>query len=89
MAPSGMCGSPVMPVPRLFSSLVSFSKLDEGKSGTFSTKSRDTILPCRLPVSMVHFEIFVIECFSASCGFETTYTGRIHGQGHDERLLPT
>jgi hypothetical protein len=37
---------------------------------------------------MVHFAIFVIGCLSMSCRLETTWTGRIQGDGHDERLLP-
>jgi hypothetical protein len=77
-----------MPVPPLSSSLVNFRKLDAGKSSTFSTNSRDTMLPCMLPVSIVHFAIFVIGCLSVSCQFERTWTGRIHGEGHVEGLLP-
>ena len=89
MTPSGMCCSPVILVPPISSSLVNSPKLDEGKPRTFSAKSRDTILPCRLPVSIVHFASFVMQCFSSSCWFETTCTGRIHGEDHDERLPPT
>jgi hypothetical protein len=76
-----------MPVPPLSSSLVNFSKLDGGNSNTFSRNSRDTILPCKLPVSIVHFAIFVIGCLSVSCRLETTWTGIIQGDGHEEKLL--
>jgi hypothetical protein len=85
-APNGMCSSPVMPVPPLCSSLVNLRKLDSGYPRV-STKFRDTMFPCMLPVSMVHLAIFVSVGFCSSIDFETIYTGRIHGDGHPEDVL--
>jgi len=84
IAPCGMCKSPFIPVPPISSSLVNFVKLDAGKPRTVSTKSRETMLPCILPVSMVHFAIFAVWCRLVASWFARTWIGRIHGEGQVE-----
>jgi len=72
MAPSGMSVWPVTLVPPSFSAAVSSEKFAGENSSTFSTKVRDTMLPCMLPVSIVHLASFGTWCFSVSFRVDRT-----------------